>query len=100
FLRASGKQIVDGQGQNLILRGMGLGNWMLQEPYMMDVAGIVDNQQQLKTKIAELAGTDNMTAFYGAWLTNYFRETDVQALAQAGFNSIRLPMHYGLFTLP
>ena len=48
FLRASGKQIVDAQGQNVILRGMGLGNWMLQEPYMMDASGIVDNQQQLR----------------------------------------------------
>jgi hypothetical protein len=100
FLRASGKQIVDGQGQNVLLRGMGLGNWMLQEPYMMDVAGVVDTQQQLKGKIAELVGTNKMEEFYAAWLTNYFREADVQAMAQAGFNSIRLPMHYGVFTLP
>ena len=100
FLRASGKQIVDGQGNNVLLRGMGLGNWMLQEPYMMDVAGIVDTQQQLKEKISELVGVSNMNAFYVAWLTNYFRESDVQALARFGFNSVRLPMHYGLFTLP
>jgi hypothetical protein len=100
FLRASGKQIVDGQGNNILLRGVGIGNWMLQEPYMMDVSGIADNQQHLKAKIAELVGTNNMTTFYASWLTNYFREADVQALAQAGFNSIRLPMHYNLFTLP
>jgi endoglucanase len=100
FLRASGQQIVDGTGHNVLLRGMGLGNWMLQEPYMMDVAGIVDNQQQLKAKIAELVGTNHMDTFYAAWLTNYFREADVQALAESGFNSIRLPMHYALFTLP
>ena len=100
FLKASGKQIVNGEGQNVLLRGMGIGNWMLQEPYMMDVSGVVDNQQQLKLKIAELVGTDNMAAFYDAWLSNYFRDSDVAKLAEAGFNSIRLPMHYGLFTLP
>ena len=100
FLRASGKQIVDGQGQNVILRGMGLGNWMLQEPYMMDASGIVDTQQELKARISELVGTNKMSEFYAAWLTNYFGEADVRALAQAGFNSIRLPMHYDLFTLP
>lgn len=99
FLRTSGKQIVDAQGQNLILRGMGLGNWMLQEPYMMDASGIVDNQQQLKIKIAELVGSANMAAFYDSWLTNYVREADVAALAARGFNSVRLPMHYNLFTL-
>lgn len=100
FLRVSGKQIVDGQGQNVILRGVGLGNWMLQEPYMMDASGIVDNQQQLKQKIAELVGPNNMAAFYDAWLTNYMREADVEEFAARGFNSIRLPMHYNLFTLP
>ncbi len=100
FLRASGKQIVDGQGQNVLLRGMGLGNWMLQEPYMMDASGIVDNQQKLKIKIAELVGTNNMAVFYDSWLTNYVREADVAALAAGGFNSIRLPLHYNLFTLP
>lgn len=100
FLRASGQQIVDAQGQNVLLRGFGLGNWMLQEPYMMGVSGIVDNQQQLKQKIAELVGSTNMQAFYAAWLSNYMREPDVAALAAAGFNSIRLPMHYNVFTLP
>jgi endoglucanase len=99
FLRASGKQIVDGVGNNVLLRGMGLGNWMLQEPYMMDVGGIVETQQQLKNKIADLVGTNNAAVFYTAWLTNYIGEADVRKLAEAGFNSIRLPMHYGLFTL-
>jgi len=100
FVRVSGQQLVNAQGENLLLRGFGLGNWMLQEPYMMDVGGIVNNQQQLKAKIAELVGPANMQTFYAAWLTNYTREADVAALAQAGFNSIRLPMHYNLFTLP
>jgi aryl-phospho-beta-D-glucosidase BglC (GH1 family) len=100
FVRASGQQIVNAQGQNLLLRSMGLGNWMLQEPYMMDVSGIANNQQQLKAKIAELVGPANLENFYAAWLTNYMREADVAALAAAGFNSIRLPMHYNLFTLP
>ncbi|PWU13190.1 MAG: hypothetical protein C5B50_19715 [Verrucomicrobia bacterium] len=100
FLRASGKQIVDGQGNNVVLHGFGLGNWMLQEPYMMDVNGIAATQTELKGKIAALIGTNNMNTFYTAWLTNYITQTDVQALAAAGFNSIRLPMHYALFTLP
>jgi len=31
FLRASGARIVDGQGCDALLRGMGLGGWMLRE---------------------------------------------------------------------
>lgn len=100
YLRASGKQIVDGAGNNFVLRGIGLGNWMLQEPYMMEVSGIVENQQQLRGKIAELVGNSNRDAFYVAWLTNSLRAADVAAIAAAGFNSIRVPLHYNLFTLP
>jgi endoglucanase len=100
FLRVSGKQIVNAQGENVQLKGFGLGNWMLQEPYMMDVTGIATTQTELKAKIAELVGPANMQTFYTAWLTNYMREADVVALANAGFNSIRLPMHFALFTLP
>lgn len=100
FLRVSGKYIVDGQGRNVLLRGIGLGNWMLQEPYMMEVTGIVDNQQQLKAKIAELVGAERMEQFYEAWWNQAFGSADVQAMARAGMNSIRLPMHYALLTPP
>ncbi|HLP76595.1 MAG TPA: carbohydrate-binding protein [Candidatus Paceibacterota bacterium] len=100
YLRASGKQIVDGAGENVLLRGIGLGNWMLQEPYMLDLNGIVATQTELRQKIAALVGTNGMNAFYVAWLTNYMTEADVQVIARAGFNSIRLPMHYKLFTPP
>ena len=100
FLRVSGKQMVNGQGENVRLRGFGLGNWMVQEPYMMDVNGIASTQTELKAKIAALVGTNNMNVFYTTWLSNYMRLADVQALAAAGCNSIRLPMHYALFTLP
>ena len=43
FLHTDDKNIVDGSGNNIILKGIGTGNWMLQEGYMMktgDVAGI------------------------------------------------------------
>jgi hypothetical protein len=100
YLRASGKQIVNGSGENVLLRGIGLGNWMLQEPYMMDVNGIAQTQSELQARIAELVGTNHLNAFYQSWRTNYMRAADVQRLAAAGLNSIRLPMHFNLFTLP
>ena len=35
FLDVRGTEIVDGAGRPVILRGMGLGGWMLQEGYML-----------------------------------------------------------------
>ncbi|MDB5250887.1 MAG: glycosyl hydrolase family 5 [Flaviaesturariibacter sp.] len=100
FLRAAGKEIVDGAGRSVLLRGMGLGGWMLQEPYMLQLSGAAINQADIRKKIEALIGHDRTVQFYDAWLTNFCRKTDIDSLAAWGFNSIRLPMHYNLFTLP
>ncbi len=99
-LKRSGQKIVDQNGQEVILRGMGLGGWMLQEPYMMEMSGIASAQWQIKSKIQDLIGPANTLAFYNAWYANHFTKSDVDSLASWGFNSVRLPMHYNLFTLP
>lgn len=100
FLKAEGKNIVNEQGDEIILRGMGLGGWMLQEPYMMQTSSFTSAQHELKEKIEELAGTEGMEEFYDAWLSNHCRKADIDSMAAWGFNSVRLPMHYNLYTLP
>ncbi|HKM94007.1 MAG TPA: cellulase family glycosylhydrolase [Prolixibacteraceae bacterium] len=99
FLHAEGQNIVDAQGKNVVLRGVGLGGWMLQEGYMLQTAGFAGTQYKIKEHIAHVAGTEGMEAFYEAWLANYCTKADVDSMAAWGFNSIRLPMHYNLFTL-
>src|SRR5512133_854327 len=99
FLRANEKQIVDVTGQPIILRGMGLGGWMLQEGYMLQINN-QGTQHSIKNKITELIGKENCDKFYDLWLQNHTTRSDVDSLAKWGFNSIRLPMHYNLFTLP
>lgn len=100
FLRRENKKIVDGNGQEVILRGLGLGGWMLQEGYMMGTGAFASTQHGLKAKITELAGESVMNEFYEAWLKNHCTRSDIDSLAKWGFNSVRLPMHYNLFTLP
>jgi len=41
LLKVKGKQVTDGSGKEIILRGMGLGGWMLQEPYMLQLSNVV-----------------------------------------------------------
>ena len=100
FLQTDNQKIVNGAGEEVILRGMGLGGWMLQEGYMMQTSGFANAQYQLKAKITELIGETGMNSFYDAWLANHCRKADIDSLASWGFNSVRLPMHYNLYTLP
>lgn len=99
FLQADGARIVDEKGNEIILRGMGLGGWMLQEGYMLQIHN-KGMQHTIKARIADLIGQENCDRFYDLWLQNHMTRADVDSLARWGFNSIRLPMHYNLFTLP
>lgn len=99
FLRTEGTRIVDGRGRPVLLRGVGLGGWMLQEGYMLQL-GAVGQQHRIRAKLAQLVGPERTAAFYRAWLDSYVTQADVDAIAAAGFNSIRLPLHYDLLTLP
>lgn len=100
LLKTENQKIVNDKGENIQLRGLGLGGWMLQEGYMLKTADFAGPQYKIKEKIAELIGEEGMKRFYEAYLKNGVTKQDVDFLAKAGFNSIRLPMHYNLYTLP
>ncbi|MCX2739921.1 cellulase family glycosylhydrolase [Pontibacter anaerobius] len=100
YLKADGKKIVNGQGEEVILRGMGLGGWMLQEGYMLRTGDVAGQQHVIRAKIQELIGPEKTADFYSAWLSNHTRKVDIDSMAAWGFNSVRLAMHYNLYTLP
>lgn len=100
FVRTSGKQILDPQGNNLIIRSIGTGNWMLQEGYMMQTSGVAGTQWQFKNNLLATIGTEKTDQFYKKWLDNHFRRIDVDSMAHWGYNSVRPALHYKLFTLP
>ncbi|MDR1683657.1 MAG: cellulase family glycosylhydrolase [Candidatus Symbiothrix sp.] len=94
YVHASGILIHDGEGKNLILKGVGIGGWMLQEGYMLGTSG---PQHEIRTYLESLAGKDAADKFYEDWLAYFIAEKDIDQIAAWGYNSIRLPMHYNLF---
>jgi len=99
FLKADGMRIVNEKGDNVLLRGIGLGGWMLQEGYMLHV-NVESQQHRIRERIETLLSKEQAQAFYDAWLANHTTKTDIDSLHAWGFNSVRLPMHYNLYTLP
>lgn len=99
-IRALGTTIVDENQNEVLLRGVGLGGWMLQEGYMMNSNGGADTQHEFKEKLNLLVGADNTNQFYQNWLDNFITEQDINAIADWGFNSVRVALHYNLLTLP
>ncbi|KOS05995.1 hypothetical protein AM493_08060 [Flavobacterium akiainvivens] len=100
FLHRDGQNIVDADGNNVLLRGLGLGGWMVQEGYMLQTSAFAGPQHDIRQKIEDLIGAENTETFYQAYRNNGITKADIDWLKAQGFNSIRLPMHYNLYTLP
>lgn len=98
YLKVNGQSIINEQGEKVLLRGMGLGGWMLQEGYMLKL-NEVGQQHRIQQKIEDLIGAEATKEFYRAWRANHTTKADIDAMASWGFNSVRLPMHYNLYTL-
>ncbi|SFE40968.1 Por secretion system C-terminal sorting domain-containing protein [Chitinophaga sp. CF118] len=98
-LRADGKKIVNASGQEVILKGVGLGGWLLQEGYMIKEGYSGGGTQwSIKKRLYDQGQTDaQVEAFYQSWRDNFITKTDIDYIASLGFNCVRLPMHYDLF---
>ena len=100
LLRASGPKIVNAQNQEVLLQGMNVGGWLLQEGYMMK-PGYGGTQGSVK-KVLYAAGLSDAAVekFYQQWRNNFLTKADIDYIAQQGFNCLRLPLHYDLFLTP
>lgn len=96
-LRADGQRIVNASNQEVILKGVGLGAWLLQEGYMMN-PNTGGTQWSFKRTLYNQGQTDaQVETFYQTWRNNFITQADINWIADQGFNCVRIPMHYELF---
>src|SRR5664279_3024348 len=97
FVHASGTQLIDGAGHPLMLRGTNLGNWLVREGYMFHFDGGPQSAREIEALTNELLGPEESAKFWKSYLDSYITREDIQFLKRAGFNSIRVPIHYKYF---
>ena len=97
FVHTSGAQLIDGTGRPLMLRGTNLGNWLLREGYMFHFEGGPQSAREIEALTNELLGPEATAKFWQTYVDLYITRDDIQFLQRAGFNSIRVPIHYRYF---
>ena len=97
FLQTRGQDIVDGQGQKIMLRGVGLGNWLLPEGYMWRFGERGDRPRKIEQLVTDCLGPDQATRFWQGFRSNYISEADIQRIAELGFNCVRPALNARLF---
>src|SRR6516225_10869689 len=70
FVRVQGKEIVTPDGRPLLLKGIGLGNWLLPEGYMFKFK-TTNSPRLIETAINKLVGEDEARNFWQTYRDNY-----------------------------
>jgi hypothetical protein len=97
FAHTEHKQIVDAAGKPLLVRATNLGNWMVPEGYMWLFEGGPQSPGEIRGLVLELLGPEGSAAFWQKWRESYVTREDIELLHRAGFNAVRVPLHYSLF---
>ncbi len=97
FLRTRGHDMVDENQRKVLLRGVGLGNWMLPEGYMWRFGDQGDRPRKIEKIVSDLLGQENAARFWTEFRRNYITEADIARIAELGFNSVRPALNARLF---
>jgi endoglucanase len=98
-LHASGAAIVDDKGQPVVLRGCNLGNWLLNEIWMMDMVrqGEPGDQWQMEELLTQRFGAQEKDRLLDVFRANWIRPRDFEIIKTWGLNVVRLPFNSSLF---
>src|SRR6266446_5410891 len=97
FLHTQGQDIINESGEKILLRGVGLGNWMLPEGYMWKFGNGGDRPRKIEKIVSDLIGPENATRFWSEYRRQYIAETDIKRIAELGFNAVRPALNARLF---
>lgn len=100
FVRADRGRIVGPDGTPLLLRGVGLGNWLLPEGYMWGFGDSAASPRQIEALVADLVGPDAAARFWREFRDVFVTDADVAEIARAGFDHVRLPVNSRVLMTP
>jgi hypothetical protein len=92
YYTTRGQNIIDRKtGETVILRGFGIGGWLLPEGYMWGIRKL-DRPRQFEEAIADLIGEEDAAEFWKIYHANFLIESDIRAMKSWGVNSIRIAL--------
>ncbi|WP_346697571.1 cellulase family glycosylhydrolase [Catenibacillus scindens] len=106
ILRAEGTRFVNGEGEPVILTGYAISGWQNPEGFMVgqpkrpleyvfpknDLMNYqrFDRRRSITQVVRELCGSEYLSTFWDRWEEAYIGESDIRAMAEAGWNSVRV----------
>ncbi|MDN3637490.1 cellulase family glycosylhydrolase [Simiduia curdlanivorans] len=100
-LKAQGTLWQNVEGQKVSLRGINLGNWLSMELWMFDssedpLGADIPDQCTLEAVLTDRFGADEKDRIIKLHRDSWLTDADWDAMAEAGFNVVRIPFPYDL----
>lgn len=89
--------IYNRRGDEVVLRGINLGGWMLQETWMCPVVGSECNLDSITLLESRGFTDEQIRTLFMTYAENFITEYDIEKIASYGMNCIRLPFWYRNF---
>jgi endoglucanase len=90
LVQLAGREVRAGR-RAVSLRGIGIGNWMLVEHFML---GLPQVDHVMRRAFRDVLGEAAARAFWDAYMDSYLAEEDFAYLRSLGFNHVRLAFDY------
>ncbi len=89
MLRADGTRIVDADGQTVLLRGVNIGGWLVQEAWM-NLTNAPCQSEAFRV-LDERFGRETRERLFSVYEDNYLTEADFDNIQALGMNVVRVP---------
>ena len=92
MLSAEGENIVDADGNAVVLRGTNFGGWLVQEGWMCptDQTDTLSTDMTLYSRFGKERAEELISAYQDSWIT----EEDFKTVKELGLNVVRVPFTY------
>ena len=81
LLRVQDGKLVNAIGEEVVLRGVGFGNWLLPEGYMWQFHGAWDRPRRIEEAIRTLCGSGYAARFWRTFRDTYVARRDIELVA-------------------
>ncbi len=99
FIHAEGTRLVEDHGARFVVKGINLGNWLVPEGYMFRFTR-ARAPNEIAAVIGQLIGPEAAARFWSEFRDRYIAKDDIDFIRDAGFNTVRVPLHWRLFVDP
>lgn len=98
-LHTKGDRIYNAKGQEVRLRGINLGGWLIQEEWFCPTSNNSCGDWYTMETLEKRFGTEKMYALYDSYQDNWITEADFKNIADMGYNCVRIPFWYRNFQI-